>query len=97
MNVPIIRIELESMRYGIRQALMQHTLNIDEQAQKEIDQFATEENLAAIIGAEVRKAISSAVSEEVQRFFMYTGRGRMVIREAVTEYLNDAYPLEALK
>ena len=97
MNVPIIRIELESMRYGIQQALMQHTLNIDERVQKEIDQFATEENLAAIIGAEVRKAISSAVSEEVRRFFMYTGRGRMVIREAVTEYLNDAYPLEGLK
>ena len=97
MNVPSIRIELESMRYCIQQALMQHTLNIDERVQKEIAQFATEENLAAIIGAEVRKAISSAASEEVQRFFMYTGRGRMVIREAVTESLNDAYPLEGLK
>ena len=97
MNVPIIRIELDNMRHCIRSALMQHTLNIDEQVQKEIDRFATEENLSAIIGAEVRKAISSSVSEEVQRFFMYTGRGRMVIREAVEEYLNDAYPLEVLK
>lgn len=97
MNIPIIRLELDNLRHSIQLALSNHSLNIDEQVKKAIDQFATEENLAAIIGAEVRKAISSAVSEEVQRFFMYTGRGRMVIREAVTEYLNDAYPLEGLK
>ena len=97
MNIPIIRLELDNLRHSIQLALSNHSLNIDEQVKKAIDQFATEENLAAIIGAEVRKAISSAVSEEVQRFFMYTGRGRMVIREAVTESLNDAYPLEGLK
>lgn len=97
MNVPSIRIELESMRYCIQQALMQHTLNIDERVQKEIAQFATEENLSAIIGAEVRNAISSAVSEEVIRFFRYSGKGREVIRDAVIEYLNDVYPLEGLK
>ena len=97
MNVPIIRLELDNLRHSIQLALSNHSLNIDEQVKKAIDQFATEENLAAIIGAEVRKAISSAVSEEVIRFFRYSGKGREVIRDAVIEYLDDVYPAEALK
>jgi hypothetical protein len=97
MNVPIIRLELDRMKYSIIAALNQHVLNIDDQVQKSIDQFATEENLGNIIQKIVREEINSAVTEEVQRFFRYSGLGRAAIREAVEQHMNDVYPVEVLK
>lgn len=92
MNIPIVRLELEHMKFGIVQALNKHVLNIDAEVQKAIDEFATEQNLSAIVRNITHQEIRAAVNDEIQRFFRYSDKGRAAIREAVNEHLNREFP-----
>ncbi len=97
MNIPIIKLEVEGMKYTVLQALMQHSAQMDASVQAAVEAYCTEGNLDDVIRGELRKCMNSAVSEEVQRFFGYAGAGRQAIREAVLKYLNDVYPAEPAK
>ena len=87
MNPPIIRLEVESMRYTVMTALTKHAAQMDADVQNAVDRYLTEENVIKIIDETVRDCVNSAVKEEIQRQFIYSGAGRKAIREAVAQYM----------
>lgn len=91
-RMPIIRLEVERMKYAMQHALVEHAALMDDAIQKAIEAYCTPENIDAIVRKEATHAIDSAVREEVRAFFSQTGAGRKAVREAVTNWLNDVYP-----
>ena len=90
-NFPIIKIEFESMRQSLRIAMTDQIARLDADVQAAIDQYCTAENLQVIIDSEVRTAVNSAVKEEVQRLFCYSGPGRQAIREEIKNYADTVW------
>lgn len=91
-GIPIMKLELEGMRYAVRTALMQHAAALDIQLNEAVDAYCTEENLGQVIRQTVKQEIDCAVKEEIQRFFRCSEPGRAAIREAVLKHLDEQFP-----
>ena len=91
LRVPIIRLEVEGIKYTMQRALMEHAVAVDESIQKAIDNYCTESNINAIVMKEAKLRLELALKEEVQNFFSYSGVGRAAVRAAVIETLNERY------
>ena len=89
MTVPIITLEIERMKHTLMTALSEHTLRIDREVQAAINDYCSEENISAVIRAEVTRQIDLAVKEEVRDFFRYSKPGRQAVREAVLAHLDQ--------
>jgi hypothetical protein len=85
MNIPIIRLEVEGMKYAIKTALTQHAFEIDTYIQEAVDQYCSDDNLRQVVTAQARAAIESSVKDEIDRFFR--GAGRKAVADAVTAAL----------
>lgn len=92
MNVPIITLTVEGMKHTVHKALMQHQLAIDAAVQAALDKLCTEERVAAIVQEEARLHIEATLKEEVRHFFNWNRAGRIAIREAVHQRLNEQFP-----
>ena len=90
-NVPIIRLEVEGMKFTMQRALTEHAVAVDKSIQKAIDDYCTESNINAIVMQEAKARLDQALKEEVQNFFGYSGAGRAAVRAAVIETLNERY------
>jgi NAD+--asparagine ADP-ribosyltransferase len=88
MNVPIIRLELESMKQSILFALSERNFSIDQQIKEALDKYLEKNNIQGIIDASVEKAIDSIVKEESDHFFRY-GSGAKVIRDSIQQTLSN--------
>lgn len=93
-NVPIIRLEVEGMKYTMQRALTEHAVAVNESIQKAIDNYCTEDNINAIVMREAKFRLDQALKEEIQNFFGYSGAGRAAVRAAVIETLNERYPVD---
>lgn len=91
MNMPIVRLTLDGMKYAVAAALNEHVLNIEDEVKKALDEFVAEDTIPRMVTKIVRDEVSAAISEEVQRFFRETGIGRQAIRQAVDEHMNKMY------
>lgn len=87
MNIPIIKLEIESMKHTIMQALPQHADTLSASVRTAVEAFCTPENIDAIISQTVSEIMNTAVKDEVRSFFQYSRPGRQAIREAVMQYL----------
>jgi hypothetical protein len=82
MNLPIIKLEVEGMKYDIQAALSQHQTKMDDYIQLALDEYCNESNLYAVVRDATRKALDQAIKNEVNRFFEY-GEGYQAIHDAV--------------
>lgn len=94
MNIPMIRLEVQSMKHSMVAALSEHAARMDADLRAAVEQFCTEENLADIINQEAKRALDAALREEVQNFFKWNNNGRLAVRSAVYEHLQRMYPIE---
>lgn len=94
MNVPIIRLEVEGMRHTMLTALTEHAAKMDYSIQRAVEAYCTPENIDAVVSNAARAALDDAVREEVRAFFRAGRAGRLAVREAVTHWLDDMYPLD---
>jgi len=92
MSVPIIRLEVQSMKYTIQTALMEHAAQMDTSIQQAVEAYCTKENIDAVVMKEAREALDMCVKEEVRNFFGYGSAGRKAVREAVHHWLDEMYP-----
>lgn len=86
--VPIIRLELQSMKEVILNAFSEKILSLDADMQRAVEAYCTPENIAHVITEHVNIVLDTVIKEEVQRFYTY-GEGRSIIREAVEKRLKD--------
>jgi len=93
MNIPIIRLEVEGMRHTVQTALMEHAAKMDSSIQAAVEAYCTDANIDAVVRKAATEAIDAAVREEVRSFFGYGRAGRAAIREAVTHFLDEIYPV----
>lgn len=87
-GLPIIRIEIESMRAAILTALSERALALDEHVKNAIDTFCEPKNIQAIVSAKAETCLKIAVENAVAEFFQH-GPGRVAIRSAVNQRLNE--------
>lgn len=87
-NLPIIRIEIEGMRQSILAALSEREVQMDAYVSEAITRYATPENLARVIDAEVSRSIDAAIKEATESYFKY-GEGRKFIVAAVAKRLGE--------
>lgn len=91
-NVPVLKLELSSMKHTVLMMLQEEALKLDGMLKDAVEHTCTESNLRAVVYQTVDREMKNAVSEEIQKFFRYSGAGRAAIREAVLEHLNEYYP-----
>jgi hypothetical protein len=94
MNLPIIKLEVQSMAHTMKTMLTQHAAQVDADLQQAVESYCAEGNIARVVREEARRQLDMALKEEVRRFFDFSGPGRLAVREAVTEFLNERYPLK---
>ena len=93
-SIPIFTIQLESMKQTLKLALSERSALMSDELQQAVDRYCTEGSLKAVINQTVRQTLDIAVKEEIQTFFRYSGPGRLAIRKAVLDYLDEAYPIK---
>ncbi len=92
MKLPIIRLEVEGMKYTMQTALQEHVARMDASIIEAVERYCTPENINAVVQKAATEALNCAVKEEVRDFFSRTGNGRKVVREFVNSYLEQMYP-----
>lgn len=91
-DLPIIRLEVERMQFGIYKALTEHAAQMDTSIRQAVEAYCTPENIDAVVKKSATEALDAAVKEEVRSFFGNNGAGRKAVRVAVINWLNDVYP-----
>ena len=87
LAVPVVRLEVEYMKHSILHAFAEHSAKIDTDVRAAVERFCTVENVRAIVGDAVDRALKAAIEEEINRFYRY-GAGREFIKRAVAEKLD---------
>lgn len=84
--MPLIRLEVDHMKYSMITALHNYSVQMDENIQKAIEEYCTQENLDRVIMDAAHKALDTAIKEEVRNFF-WNGDGRSAVAASVRESL----------
>lgn len=82
--IPVIKLEVEGMKYAIKTALTQHQAAMDKAVNQALEQICSEENIKYIVESEARRVLEQVIQEEVVKFFRY-GEGRQAVAESVKE------------
>lgn len=85
-DLPVIRLEIESMKAGILQTLSDYTARMDADIQAAVEAYCTPENITSIVQKAAADAIDEAIKSDVRHFFLY-GDGRKFVKDAVNEQL----------
>ena len=85
-DIPIIRLELERMKYSLVTALVDHNKEMDSMIQDAVDRYCTPENLYRIVTEQAQAAVKSCVEDKVSRFYKY-GEGAEIVQKLVSETL----------
>jgi hypothetical protein len=86
VSVPIIRLEVERMKYSILAAFAEHQGTLDADIVAAVEAYCEPENIRRIIGDGVKHTLDNVIREEVEKFYRY-GKGREVVREALRQVL----------
>jgi hypothetical protein len=92
LKTPIIRLEVEGMKRTMLLALTEQAALMDKSIQQAVEDFCTEGNIDAIVRHEAQLQLNAALKEEVKSFFLWNGKGRAAVREAVIEALSQRFP-----
>lgn len=85
-GLPIIRLEVESMKRTIRVALTDYMVRMDQDVKQAIEDICTPEYVQGVLRDAVRNALAVGIREEVTNFFNY-GEGRKIVAAAVRQKL----------
>ncbi len=94
MSLPIISLEVQGMKHTMKMMLAKEAALLDASLQRAVEEFCTEENLNNIVRKEAMRQLEEAVKQEVRNFFSFNAAGRLAVREAVHEFLEDRYPIK---
>lgn len=86
--IPMIRLEVEGMKYAIQMAMSEHLIKMDKDIQAAVDAFCTPEKITAIVFDTAAREIKSAIESEVRHFYAF-GAGRRAIADSVRKQLGD--------
>lgn len=86
-EIPLIRIEVETMRQSMIHAFSRQMLRLDEMFKEAINDACQPEKVQAILTEAANKYIQEALKLETERYFLY-GEGRKYISEKVKEKLD---------
>lgn len=85
--MPIIRLEIESMRYAVMHALAEHQVEVSAIVDKHLHELVEKTDFEAIIKTEVEQVIEKAVKD----YFSLHFEGGTVIYQTVIKTLNDMF------
>ncbi len=88
MNLPIIRLQIEGVKYSVAMALTEYAAQVDADLQKAVEEFCTPENIGHIVQKEAWAVLDQVIREEVKSFFL-RGHGREAVKAAVQEKLDS--------
>lgn len=88
-TIPIIKLEVEHMKYAIQMMISKETAMLDESLKRAVEMHCTPENIDQIVLDTARQVINEAVKEEVRSFFKWSAPGRLAIKEAVEKHMNE--------
>ena len=86
--MPIIKIEVETMKQAMHHAFSEQLLNIDKQFQEAVEKACDPKRIQHIIDSAAGEYISQVLKEETKWFFL-NGPGREIIKERVAEKLSN--------
>ena len=87
-TLPVLRIELESMKSQFCTMLSEQAIGIDEMVRGAIDAYCEDANLRKIITKHVKEALDQAIAESVNHWMKY-GEGRKFIAKCVNDTLEE--------
>lgn len=86
MNIPMIRLELDGMKYAIISAFNQHQAQQDANVRAAVDAYCSGGNLQQVLNTAVRETLNRVIKDEVENFYRY-GEGRELVKKLVQERL----------
>lgn len=86
--LPLIRMDVEGLRYSVATMLTEHSARMDEDIKNALDKYCTPENLKRVIEEATFSNINHAIQEEIKQFFQY-GVGRDAIKKAVSQSIQQ--------
>lgn len=85
---PIIRFELQGLKYHVLHALGGHHKDIQASAEAELAKVIENFDFAGMIRNEATRVLEQVVKESVKHHFSY-GEGRKIIQDAVAKALTN--------
>jgi energy-coupling factor transporter ATP-binding protein EcfA2 len=85
-QIPIVQLNVESMRFTMQQAFSKHLLDMDKMFQHAIEQACRPENVQAVLQDAAERFLRETVEQEVKNFFAY-GPGREEVKGMVERAL----------
>ena len=82
MNTPIIKLEVEGMKYTVSTALMEHQAQIDASVQAALEAVCHPDNIDHVVRDTAMEAAKAVIESEIDRFFRY-GEGRTALVEVI--------------
>ena len=82
MGIPIVRLEVESMRHTLVAAMTEHLAQMDTDFQAAINEACTSERVREALTLAVNREMCAAIENQVKDFFAY-GVGYNMIRRMV--------------
>lgn len=95
--MPIIKLEVESMKQSIMHAFSERQIDLSAEVQCALDAQCTPEAIQEHVNEASRKAVKEAVANAVQRWWATSPEGRALIEAAITERMNEEAALYARK
>ena len=94
-HLPVVRIELESMKHTLQVMLQEHAAMLDADINRALESCLSSDAMAQHISAEVERCIKGVVTDAIKSAFGYSSAGRAAIREAVMQRLDEEFPMKA--
>lgn len=91
-GLPIIRLEVESLKASILHAFSDYQLQFDSTVKAAVEKFCEPNNVQLIVNKAVDTTMREVIQSEVESFLRY-GKGRVVLKEAVNKKLAEVYEI----
>lgn len=88
-SIPMIKVELQTLKQTMHHAFCKQLLNLDEQFQRAVEEACDPQKIQYLLNQNAEKYIKEVMDQEVRWFFL-NGPGREVVKERVIKQLSDA-------
>lgn len=85
-----LRLDVESMRYSVMQALVDHQGEVQKRVEAEITELVTNGHLEHKIKESVRRHLDTAIDEAVKHAFSSWAREAPTVQQAIRSAVTDA-------
>lgn len=87
-SLPVIRVELETLRQSMVHAFAQQQLHLDDMFQRAIDAALDPVLIQKELNNLAQHYLSAAIADAVKHYFNY-GKGRETVRKVINERLDE--------